>query len=513
MNFEKEMKLIKKGVEEIISENELIAKLKRSKETGKPLRIKYGIDPTGYDVHIGHLVPIRKMREFQDLGHIGVIIIGDFTAQIGDPTGKDESRPPLSKDEILKNSEKYMEQLYTVLDKDKTEVRWQTEWFGDMKMSDVLKLMGKFTLAQFMAHETFRKRYETGSTLGMHEIMYPILQSYDSVAVKADIELGATEQKFNILAGRDMQKYFDQPQQIAILSPLLMGTDGKEKMSKSLNNYIAVFDPPKEKYGKTMSIPDELIINYFNYATKVAPDEIKKIELQLKNDEINPKIIKQRLAREIVALYHGEKAAELAEEEFNLIFKKKDIPDDIPEFRLSGAMKIIDILTQSKTCQSASEARRMIKQNAVSINGSKISDIFYELDYEAVIKVGKRRFVKLLKEMVHRKQYLISHIMESTGLNKEKANNTYSAIINVFIESLAMGKNVSLQGFGTFKSSTQEMSFQKSRNTRPNMQFISKQNKSLSTTKNKSLATTKNKSLANRKIEFAPSKKLKDSVK
>ncbi len=397
MKFENEMKIIKKGVEEIISKNELIKKLTQSKESGKPLRIKYGIDPTGYDVHIGHLVPIRKMREFQDMGHTGVIIIGDFTAQIGDPTGKDESRPPLTKDKILKNAEKYMEQLYTVLDRDKTEVRMQTEWFGDMTMSDVLKLMGKFTLAQFMAHDTFRKRYENGQTLGLHEIMYPILQSYDSVAIEADVELGATEQKFNILAGRDMQKYFGQPQQIAILSPILMGTDGKEKMSKSLNNYIAVFDTPKEKYGKTMSIPDELIINYFNYATKVSPDEIEKIEKQLKNDEINPKIIKQRLAREIVSLYHGEDVAISAEDEFNLIFKKKDIPDDIPEFNISGATKIIDILTQSKTCASGGEARRMIKQNAVSIDGKKITDIFQEITEECVIKVGKRRFVKVIQ--------------------------------------------------------------------------------------------------------------------
>ena len=397
MKFDSEMKLIKKGVEEIISEKELIAKLTKSKESGKPLRIKYGIDPTGYDVHIGHLVPIRKMREFQDMGHTGVIIIGDFTAQIGDPTGKDESRPPLTKDKILNNAEKYMEQLYTVLDKDKTEVRMQTEWFGDMTMSDVLKLMGKFTLAQFMAHDTFRKRYENGQTLGLHEIMYPILQSYDSVAIKADVELGATEQKFNILAGRDMQKYFGQPQQIAILSPILMGTDGKEKMSKSLNNYIAVFDTAKEKYGKTMSIPDELIVNYFNYATKVSLEEIEKIEKQLANDEINPKIIKQRLAREIVTLYHGEDAAILAEEEFNLIFKKKDIPDDIPEFKISGATKIINILTQSKICATGGEARRMIKQNAVTIDRSKITDIFQEITDECVIKVGKRRFVKVVK--------------------------------------------------------------------------------------------------------------------
>ena len=397
MKFEKEMKLIKKGVEEIINEKALLKKLENSEKTGKPLRIKYGIDPTGYDVHIGHLVPIRKMREFQDLGHTGVIIIGDFTAQIGDPTGKDDTRPPLTKDDVKANAEKYMEQLFTVLDKDKTEIRYQTEWFGEMKMDSVLKLMGKFTLAQFMAHDTFRKRYENGLPLGMHEIMYPILQGYDSVAVEADVELGATEQKFNILAGRDMQKYYGQEQQIAILSPILMGTDGKAKMGKSLNNYIAVFDTPTDKYGKTMSIPDELIINYFNYATKVAPDEIEEIAKQLKEDTINPKFLKQRLAREIVKMYHGEEASWKAEEEFNLIFKKKDIPDDIPEFKLTEAMKIIDILTTSELCKTGGEARRMVKQNAVSINDEKVKDIFMLVEDEAIIKVGKRRFLKLVK--------------------------------------------------------------------------------------------------------------------
>ena len=376
MKFEKEIKLIRKGVEEIIIEDELIKKFKKSDETGKPLRIKYGIDPTGFDVHIGHLVPIRKMRDFQDIGHTGVIIIGDFTAQIGDPSGKDETRPHLTAEQVKKNAEKYMEQLYTVLDKNKTEVRWQTEWFGNMSMKDVIKLMGKFTLAQFMAHDTFRKRFENGLPLGMHELMYPIMQSYDSVAIEADVELGATEQKFNILAGRDMQRYFGQPEQVAILSPILMGTDGKEKMSKSLNNYIAVFDSPKDKYGKTMSIPDDLIINYFNYATKLAPEEIKKIIIQLRNNEVNPKIIKQKLAREIVSLYHGEKAAFEAEEEFNLIFSKREIPDEMPEFELKEKMKIIDILVKSNTCASGGEARRMIKQNAVSFDGKKVKDIF-----------------------------------------------------------------------------------------------------------------------------------------
>ncbi len=396
MKFEKEMKLVKKGVEEIITEKEMIKKFQKAEDKNKPLRIKYGIDPTGYDVHIGHLVPIRKMREFQDLGHTGVIIIGDFTAQIGDPTGKDESRPPITAEIVKKNAEKYMDQLYTVLDANKTEVRWQTEWFGDMMMSDVLRLMGRYTLAQFLAHDTFRKRYENGLPLGMHEIMYPILQGYDSVAIEADVELGATEQKFNILAGRDMQRYFGQEQQIAVLSPILMGTDGKEKMSKSLNNYIAVFDTPKDKYGKTMSIPDDLILNYFNYATKVSPEEIDEIAGQLNADSVNPKVIKQRLAREIVNLYHGEEKAKQAEAEFNKVFAKKQIPDDMPEFKLTEpSMKIIDILAASKTCKSGGEARRMIKQNAVSIDGEKVKDLFAEVDKEVTIKVGKRRFLKV----------------------------------------------------------------------------------------------------------------------
>ncbi|HHE37920.1 MAG TPA: tyrosine--tRNA ligase [Candidatus Cloacimonetes bacterium] len=399
MRFEKELKIIKKGVDELISETEMISKLERSEKKGKPLRIKYGIDPTGYDVHIGHLVPIRKMREFQDLGHLGVIIIGDFTAQIGDPTGRDESRPPLTGEQVRKNAEKYMDQLYKVLDKNKTEVRWQSEWFGNMGMSDVLKLMGKFTLARFLAHDTFRNRYEQGLSLGMHEMMYPILQAYDSVAVNADVELGATEQKFNILAGRDMQRYFGQEQQIALLSPILLGIDGKEKMSKSLNNYIAVFDSPKDKYGKVMSIPDESIINYFNYATKIAPEEIEEIEKQLKNSEINPKFIKQRLAREVVSLYHGEKAAKEAEKEFNQIFAKKEIPDEMPGYELQNEKeKIIDILVKTKTCASGSEARRMIKQNAVSIDGKKVTDIFYEISDDCIIKVGKRRFLKVIIE-------------------------------------------------------------------------------------------------------------------
>ena len=398
MKFEKEMKLVWKGTEEIITEKELIKKFEKAEKTGKPLRIKYGIDPTGYDVHIGHLVPIRKMRDFQDLGHMGVIIIGDFTARIGDPSGRDETRPHLTAEQVKNNAEKYMDQLYTVLDKSKTEVRWQTEWFGNMTMADVLRLMGKFTLAQFMAHDTFRKRYENGLSLGMHELMYPILQSYDSVAINADVELGATEQKFNILAGRDMQRYFDQPEQIAVLSPILMGTDGKEKMSKSFNNYIAVFDTPKDKYGKTMSIPDELILNYCTYATgSYDENRISEIEQRLKRGD-NPKIIKEELAWEIVKTYDGKEKANEAKKEFNKIFAKKEIPDEIPEFKLKNEkIGITDLLVKTGICASNGEVKRLIKQNAVSFDGKKIDDIFFEVDKEAIIKVGKRRFLKVIK--------------------------------------------------------------------------------------------------------------------
>lgn len=400
LSIEEQLKIIKKGVEEIIPEDELIKKLKKSEKTGKPLRIKYGIDPTNFEVHIGHLVPIRKMRELQDLGHIGVIIIGDYTAQIGDPTGRDESRPPLTAEKVKQNAEKYMEQLYTVLDKDKTEVHYQTEWFGSMSMSDVIKLMGKYTLAQFMAHDTFRRRWESGLPLHMHEIMYPILQGYDSVAINSDIELGATEQKFNILNGREMQRFFGMEEQIAILSPILMGTDGINKMSKSLGNYIAVFDTPNDKYGKVMSIPDSLIINYFNYATKVNSDEIEIIKKDIESGT-NPKIIKQRLAREIVAIYHGEDAAQEAENEFNRVFSQKEIPTDIQEYILNeNEIWIVKLLTDAGLTSSNGEARRMIKQGAVSIDNEKVTDenMMYQFTDSKVIKVGKRKFIKIIKE-------------------------------------------------------------------------------------------------------------------
>lgn len=400
MNLEKVLAVIKNEVEEIIPEHELINKLRKSEKTGKSLRIKYGIDPTGYDVHIGHMVPIRKMRDFQNLGHIGVIIIGDFTAQIGDPTGLDETRKHLSAKEVKQNAERYMEQLYTVLNPDKTEVRWQSEWFKNMNLENVINLMAKFTLAQFMAHETFRKRYENGLPLSLHELLYPILQAYDSVAINADIELGATEQKFNILAGRELQRMMGMEQQIAILSPILFGTDGKEKMSKSLNNYIAIFDSPEDKYGKVMSIPDPAIINYFRLATDISSEEIEEIDKILKEGKENPKNIKMRLAREIVALYDGKEAAKKAESHFQKVFAEKEIPDKISIYKTSqNQIWIVKLLSDAGLVKSNGEARRMIKQGAVSVNGEKINDVDLNLTIAdgMILKVGKRRFCKVKK--------------------------------------------------------------------------------------------------------------------
>ena len=399
MRFEQELKVIKRATDEIIPLEDLLAKLEKSERAGQPLRIKFGIDPTGCDVHLGHLVPIRKMRDFQDLGHTGVIIIGDFTAQIGDPTGRDESRPPLTHEEILANSEKYMEQLYTVLKPEQTEVRWQSEWFGAMGMAEVLKLMGKFTLAQFMAHDTFRTRFEAGLALGMHELMYPILQGYDSVAIHSDVELGATEQKFNILCGRDMQRHFGQEQQVAVLSPILTGTDGVNKMGKSLNNYIAVFDTAADKFGKVMSIPDSLILNYFKYAANADEEALDKVTGELAQGT-NPMLLKKRLAREIVGFYHGEEAALSAQESFEQLFSKRELPDEMPEFEVSEPLfRVAKLLTDSGLCASGGEAKRLIQGGGVSIDGDKVPTAEAEIAIRdgMVLRAGKRKFLKLRK--------------------------------------------------------------------------------------------------------------------
>jgi tyrosyl-tRNA synthetase len=401
----RQLDMIKRGADEIVPLDEMERKLRKARETGRPLRVKYGIDPTTPDVHIGHLVPVQKMRTFQDLGHVGVLIIGDYTAQIGDPTGLDESRAALGRDAVRANAESYVEQLGAVLDLDKKrlEVHYQTEWFGEMALQAVIELLAKFTFAQMMAHDTFRRRYEQGLPLSLHELMYPVLQAYDSVAVRADVELGATEQKFNILLGRDLQRLVGQEPQVAVLTPILIGTDGVNKMSKSLGNTIAVKDPPGEKFGKVMSIPDEIIANYYEFATDCSLEDLAAVRRQLDERSANPRDLKFELARRIVARFHGKKAAEDAGAEFERVFKQKQLPDEMPQHIFKndeledGRIWIVRGIVATTDVGSSSEARRLVSSGAVRLNGQQISDVNYQWEPRDgdVLQVGKRRFVRV----------------------------------------------------------------------------------------------------------------------
>jgi len=403
MDIDKQLKIIKRGTAEVIPKEELTKKLERSQATGEPLRVKYGIDPTRPDVHIGHLVPVRKLRAFQDLGHIAAVVIGDYTAQIGDPTGKDEARPHLTHEDTIANAERYMEQLYTVLDESRTEVHYQTEWFEDVSLMDTIHLMAKFTFAQIMAHETFRKRYEENLPLSLHELVYPLLQAYDSVMLKADIEIGGTDQKFNILLGRDLQHVYGQEPQACLLFPILIGTDGVQKMSKSLDNYIAVYDSANDMFGKVMSIPDAIIENYYEYATDVSVDELDDIRRKLREGSVNPRDVKIELAKRIVNQFHPPGAAESAAEEFARVFSQKELPEDIPEYKVptelltDGKVWVVKLLSLAGMVNSNAEGRRMIQQNAVTLDGERVTDVNLEIEPAdgAIIQVGKRRFIKL----------------------------------------------------------------------------------------------------------------------
>ena len=385
---------IKKGGVEIISEDALNKKL----GLGRPLRVKYGIDPTTADVHIGHMVPVRKMRQMQNMGHVGVVIIGDYTAQIGDPTGLDRSKHSLSKEQVRKNATEYMNQLYTVLDKKRKEVHWQSEWFEKIEIANLIKLLSRYTVAQIMAHETFRMRYEKGQPLSIHELLYPIFQAYDSVMVKADIELGASEQKFNILLGREMQKKYSQEPQVAILSPVLIGTDGVNKMSKSLNNYIAIYDTPKEKYGKIMSIKDDLIMDYFELATDISVVRLDEIKNTLANSKKNPMDVKKHLAREILKTFHDESEIGEAEEYFMKVCSRRERPEEIEGLQInSSKIWIVKLLIDARMAKTSGEARRLIRGGAVYIDGNKVVEetLDIQIKKEFILKVGKRKFVKI----------------------------------------------------------------------------------------------------------------------
>ena len=385
-------RLLKRGVVEIIIKEEMIELLR----SGKQLRLKEGFDPSFPDIHLGHMVALKKLRQFQDLGHKVILIVGDWTAQIGDPSGVSITRPMLSKEEVQANAKTYMEQFFKVVDRARTEVRWQSEWFGEFTLADVIQLTSKFTIAQLMAREDFSNRYNAGRPIALTEFLYPLLQAYDSVVIRADVEFGGIDQTFNLLMGRELQSMMGQPPQQCFMTPLLVGTDGTQKMSKSLGNYIGIAEPPNEIYGKIMSIPDNLIMDYFELVTDVPDEELEKLRQALNNKTANPMVLKKRLAREIVTQLYDQKVASQAEEHFTKVFQGREVPEEIPEFRAQpDGISLRELLVQTNLAGSLSEAKRLISQGAVSIDGKKISDNKANIRNSGVVKMS-RHFVKVI---------------------------------------------------------------------------------------------------------------------
>jgi tyrosyl-tRNA synthetase len=400
--LDKQLEIIKRGTCEIIPETELTEKLKSSFESGRPLIIKLGLDPTAPDIHLGHTVVLQKLRQFQDLGHQVVLLLGDFTARIGDPTGKSETRKQLTEEQVLENARTYERQIFKILDREKTRVVFNSQWLAPLNFTQVIELAAKYTLARMMERDDFAKRYKEGLPISVHELFYPLMQGYDSVELKADVEIGGTDQKFNLLMGRTLQKEYGQVPQIAITMPILEGLDGVNKMSKSLGNYIGIDEPPREMYGKTMSLPDELMARYFELVTAVSLEELRTIETGLKNGSLHPRDIKMKLAREIVAQYHGREQAQAAEEEFKRMFQQKDLPDEIPEFRpvedMKGEVWLPKLMVAAGSAGSTSEARRLIQQGGVKVDGIKVDDpnITVCPSNGMIVQVGKRKFFQIV---------------------------------------------------------------------------------------------------------------------
>ena len=397
LSVDKQMELIRHGVEEIIPEDTLIKKLEKSKKHNTPLIIKLGCDPSRPDLHIGHGVVLRKLRHFQDLGHQAVLLIGDFTAMIGDPSGRNKTRPSLSLEEAKANSESYVNQSKVILDIDSLKILYNYEWLNTMKFSDVIELASKYTVARMLERDDFTKRYQSETPILLHEFLYPLAQGMDSVEIKADVELGGTDQKFNLLVGRDLQREYGQEPQCIITLPLLEGTDGVEKMSKTYGNEIGLLDPPEDKYGKIMSISDDMIVKYFRLAADADDQKVEAIKYLLSDSKINPRDVKRELGRAIVKLYHGADEAQAAEQHFDKVIVQKDIPDEMDEVELESDQLLVDIITNAGLTKSKGEARRLIKQNAVKLDGAVCKDINQKLHAgkESVIKVGKRRFLKV----------------------------------------------------------------------------------------------------------------------
>lgn len=400
---EEQLHIIRSGAAQIVPEQALLDKLKR----GTPLNAKLGVDPTAPDIHLGHAVPLRKLRQFQDLGHEVTLIIGDGTALIGDPSGRNSTRPQLTRDEIAANAQTYVDQAFKVLDPEKTTLRYNSEWILDLDMEGLLKLLSNFTVARILERDDFHNRYTSGQPISLHEFLYPVMQAYDSVVIKADVELGGTDQLFNLLAGRELMEKLGMEPQVCLTLPLLEGTDGVRKMSKSYGNYIGLTDKPNDMFGKVMSIPDNMMVKYFRLASTVDVDEIDAIEADLAEDKLHPNKVKRSLARNIVQAYYDESSAVAAEEAFDKLFKSHEVPDDIPVFdgeltlNDDGQVYMAAFLNQAGLAASAGEARRLIDGGGVKIDDVAMEPKSYNVDPQilqgAVIKVGKRKFLKIPK--------------------------------------------------------------------------------------------------------------------
>jgi tyrosyl-tRNA synthetase len=397
---EQQLERLRRGTVEIISDQDLLAKLRE----GRPLRIKLGVDPSAPDLHIGHAIVLRKMRQFQDLGHEVVLVIGDFTAMIGDPTGKKAARPMLTPEEVERNAATYRRQYSLILDPARTRVVFNSQWLGAMSFADVIRLTARTTVARILERDDFTTRLRTGVAVHLHELLYPLCQAYDSVAIEADVELGGTDQKFNNLMGRELQREMGLPPQVVVLTPLLAGIDGVEKMSKSLGNAIGIAEPPAEMFGKVMSIPDYLMLNYFEYATEVPMEEVEAIRSGLEAGTLHPRDVKRRLGRAIVEVWHGAEAGKAAEEAFERVFVEKELPEEIPEAVISsddapgGQIRLAKLLVVTGLADSNREARRLISQGGVTIDGTKLHDIDATVGVHngLIVRVGPRRFARLL---------------------------------------------------------------------------------------------------------------------
>ena len=398
LSIDKQLDIIKRGAEEILPEDELREKIKISIKKNIPLTVKLGCDPSRPDLHIGHSVVLRKLRDFQDLGHQAVLVIGDFTAMIGDPSGRNKTRPQLTLQEAKDNAKTYLDQAKVILDMKRVKIKYNSDWLGKIKFSDVIQLASSTTVARMLERDDFTKRYESEVPISLHEFLYPLAQAQDSVELISDIELGGTDQKFNLLMGRNLQKEVGQEPQCILTMPILEGTDGVEKMSKSYGNDIGISDSANDMYGKTLSIPDNIIFSWFNLATNIDSSELENIKKKLESDSINPMEIKRLLARKIVEFYYDSNSALEAENHFNTVIVSKGIPDNIEDFIIEESMLLVDIIIKANMLSSKSEARRMIKQSAVKIDGDAIDDIHYKipLNKNIILKVGKRKFLRII---------------------------------------------------------------------------------------------------------------------